>query len=60
MTTEIKFIDRDEAVALQREAENESAIDQLVKQINKAREELRLSEQTLAAIQESLSGKVKE
>jgi hypothetical protein len=56
VTVQIQFVDRDVAVALMREAENESEIDRLTVQVAKAREELRISEQALAAVEESLSG----
>lgn len=58
MTTQIRYIDRDVVVALQREAENESEIDKLIRQITKAREELQITEANLAVLQESLAGKV--
>lgn len=61
MTTVIQYVDRDDAFRLARaekhERENESAIDRLIRQISKAREELRLSEHTLTAIEESLAVK---
>lgn len=61
MTTQISVMDRDEFLAVSRaeqvEQENESEISKLVRQITEARHALTISELTLAAIQESLSGK---
>lgn len=59
MTTQIQFVDRDQLLAMQRaeleEQANESEIDKLVRQLKQAREELRLSQAALAAIEESLA-----
>jgi hypothetical protein len=57
MIARIEFVDRDEVIAATREAENESEIAKLVRQLMRAREELELSEANLEAIEESLAGK---
>lgn len=63
MTVTLVYLDRDEVVAEMRaekeERENESEISKLVRQINQAREELRITEANLAVIEQSLSGKSK-
>lgn len=61
MTTQVHYVDRDEYLAMQRaeqiELELESEIDKLVRQLTRAREELRMSEEALAAVEESLAGR---
>lgn len=60
MSTHVQFIDRDEAVAQMRaereEHENETVIRQLLVQLGAAQEALRISEQQLKVIEESLGG----
>jgi len=61
MTTQITMMDRDDYLALQRteqlEAEGDSEILRLQKEITEARESIRISEKNLAVIQAALSRK---
>jgi F0F1-type ATP synthase epsilon subunit len=56
VSTNIVHVDRDDAIVLARDAENESAIDKLRHQLTAAREELRICEDNLSALEESLAG----
>jgi hypothetical protein len=64
MTTEITMMDRDEFIEAARveheEIDNEGEIARLRRAVVKAQEDLTLSEQALAAIEESLAGKKSE
>jgi hypothetical protein len=61
VTNQINMMDRDDYLALQRaeteDVETEDEIARLQREINAARESLRISEKNLAAIEAALSGK---